>query len=158
MPMSGYRSTRRFEVVAESRRRWSRAEKLAIVAEASGAANVAAVARRHGISPSLLFRWKKKLGASAEGRPAGPAFLPVVVPPAASSRDAPEPMGAIEIDLRNGRRVRANVSVDPAALKRIDELLRIGVGFERTIRWSVSCARSDGAPVSSVHSRTASQH
>ena len=64
MGMSGDEFARRFEIVAGTRRRWSREEKLAIVEEASGACvNVSAVARRHGIKPALLYRWRKELGA-----------------------------------------------------------------------------------------------
>ena len=123
MGMSGDRSWRRFDVVAETRRRWSRAEKLAIVEEASGAANVSAVARRHGISPSLLFRWKKKFDAREQGEPTSPAFLPVVVPPPTSSNCAPEHIGGIEIDLRNGRRVRVGAGADLSLLKRVIDVL-----------------------------------
>ena len=60
--MSGDEFARRFEIVAETRRRWSREEKLAIVEEASGlSVNISAVARRHGIKPALLYRWRKEL-------------------------------------------------------------------------------------------------
>jgi hypothetical protein len=42
------------------RRRWSEAEKEAFIGEAlQPGGNVSAVARRHGIKPSLLFRWRK---------------------------------------------------------------------------------------------------
>lgn len=44
----------------ERRRRWSTAEKLAIVHETYEAdATVSLVARRHGIAPSQLFAWCK---------------------------------------------------------------------------------------------------
>ena len=53
--MSGDEFARRFEVVAETRRRWSLEEKLAIVEETSGpCVNVSAVARQHGIKPAPL--------------------------------------------------------------------------------------------------------
>ncbi len=52
MPISEDRSGDHFCVVADTRRRWSAAEKAAIVAEASGRrSNISAVARRHGINP-----------------------------------------------------------------------------------------------------------
>ncbi len=44
----------------ERRRRWSTAEKLEIVEEAElTESSVSAVARKHGISPSQLFHWRK---------------------------------------------------------------------------------------------------
>jgi transposase len=140
--MSGDSPSRRFAVVAETRRRWSQAEKQAIVAEASApCTNVSAVARRHGISPSLLFRWMKDF-ASADAktaRPAETAFLPVALPApvvprfadgiggdelAKPSREAPRGgADGIEIELVNGRRVRVGAGVDAAALRRIIDLL-----------------------------------
>ena len=63
MGMSGD-SSRRYDIVAGTRRVRSEAEKRAIVAEASeGHRNTSAVARRHGIKPGLLFRWKKQFAA-----------------------------------------------------------------------------------------------
>ena len=54
------------------RRRFTRAEKLAIVAEAERSKRgVSAVARRHGIDPSVLFRWRAKLGRAPETRLVG---------------------------------------------------------------------------------------
>lgn len=51
---------RRYSVVTETRRRWSEAETQAVVAEADRpGVNISAVARRHGIKPSLLFRWRR---------------------------------------------------------------------------------------------------
>ena len=63
MGMSGD-SSKGFDIVAETRRVRSDDEKRAIVAEASqGFRNASAVARRHGIKPSLLFRWKKQFSS-----------------------------------------------------------------------------------------------
>ena len=45
-------------VVASTRRHWSGAEKQAILAEAADpATTISAVARKHGLHSSLLFRW-----------------------------------------------------------------------------------------------------
>ena len=51
----------RLEVVDTGRsRRWSEEEKLRIVAESfSGPRLVSSTARRHGISTSLLFTWRR---------------------------------------------------------------------------------------------------
>ncbi len=45
------------------RRRWTLVEKLRIVEESSQPGmSVSYVARRHGIAPTLLFRWRKLMG------------------------------------------------------------------------------------------------
>src|SRR6056297_1281851 len=42
------------------RRRWSSAEKLRIVEETlDGSESISAVARRNGVAPNLLYRWRK---------------------------------------------------------------------------------------------------
>lgn len=131
MDMSGDGSSRGF-VVAETRRRWSVEEKRAIVAAASGSCtNVSAVARRHGISPSLLFRWMKDFSAAAPtAAVTPPTFLPVTVstkpaepvPAAEPAERRPCQSGAsdnIEIELANGLRLRVGADIATAALKRI---------------------------------------
>ena len=78
-------------VVAGTRRVWSREEKRAILAEVDDpTTTVSAVARRHGLHSSLLFRWRR--AALAEPRaamPLEPAFIPLALPAPAGS--APEP-------------------------------------------------------------------
>jgi len=45
---------------AGRRRRWSVEEKLRIVEETlSGQVSVSVVARRHGVAPNLLYRWRR---------------------------------------------------------------------------------------------------
>jgi transposase len=136
--MSGDNFARRYSVVAEARRRWSEAEKQAIVAEAERpGVNISAVARRHGIKPSLLFRWRR-LARDGEDRQSRPAFIPVTLAlpaaeapePAAAEADAPpvSPILAanlapgehrIEIALGNGRVVRVGAGIDADSLRRI---------------------------------------
>ncbi len=73
--MSGDNFSRWYSVVAE-RRRWSEAEKLAIVTEAKRpGVIISAVARQHGIKPSLLFRWRR-LARDRQDRQSKPAFIP----------------------------------------------------------------------------------
>lgn len=73
----------------ERRRRWSVADKLRIVAEADEAgATVAEVARRHEISRSILWAWRKQARAGVLATPDPLDFLPVVLD-AASAVDAP---------------------------------------------------------------------
>jgi transposase len=130
--MSGDNFSRRYSVVAETRRRWSEAEKLAIIGEAlQPGVNVSAVARRHGIKPSLLFRWRKL--AQKEAIPgSSPAFLPVsLAAPAKSGEtgcdrrtsEATAAGGSIEIELLNGRRVRVGPGADLGTLKRILDIV-----------------------------------
>ena len=50
------------EIITEGgrRRRWPTAEKLRIVEETMyGDASISAVARRNGVAPNLLYRWRK---------------------------------------------------------------------------------------------------
>lgn len=144
MPMSGDNFSRRYSIVAETRRKWSDTEKQSIVAEAAQpGANISAVARRHGIKPSLLFRWRR-LAREAPPCSAAPAFLPVAlalplacsepVAPEAPSPSSPLPAARseaeddrhddrIEIELGNGRLVRVGAGVSTDALKRIIDLL-----------------------------------
>ena len=58
---------RRVEVITsvQRRRRWSVAEKIRLVEEAlEPGMSVSFVARKHGLSPSLLFNWRRRM---AEG-------------------------------------------------------------------------------------------
>jgi len=124
--MSGYDQDNSFVVVAETQRRWSRAEKLAVVAETAGA-SVSAVARKHGIASSLVFRWRRGLGGGVKMlKPgAGTAFIPVALPaPVVAPVTAAVPGGGvIEIELVGGCRVRVDASVDLNALKRVIAVL-----------------------------------
>jgi transposase len=126
--MSGDRS-KHFDIIAETRRVRSDEEKRAIVAEASkGYRNASAVARRHGIKPSLLFRWKKQFSVNPvpESTPAPTSFVPIALalPSPISDVAAIAPSGRkqqsiIEIEVAGGRKVRVGVDIDTGALKRI---------------------------------------
>jgi transposase len=143
--MSGDSFSRRYSIIAETRRRWSQAEKESIFAEAERPdANISAVARRHGIKPSLLFRWRR-LTREVQACSPAPAFVPVTLalPPACTETAAPENSPAIssnmapvrtsaerptrddciEIELGNGRLVRVGMGIDTDVLKRIVDLL-----------------------------------
>src|SRR5258707_7133806 len=108
----------RLEVVETGRRRrWSEDEKLKIVLESLQAPRqVAATARRYGISRSLLLRWRQSFrpepNDAAEQR-AG--FVPARVAPEAGPRGpaGPAGSGAIEIEVA-GARMRITGSVDAA--------------------------------------------
>jgi transposase len=72
---------RRFEVFTGSGRRrdWSEEEKALIVEESySFKQSVRAVARRHGLSPSQLFSWRR---IARERQEPDPMFVPAIVEP-----------------------------------------------------------------------------
>src|SRR5690606_19929695 len=72
--------------------RWSDAEKLRIVEESlSTPRNASATARRYGISPQLLFAWRKSWRKGRLGEAPLEGFVPVVVAPQASG---PREMGS----------------------------------------------------------------
>ena len=127
----------------ERRRRWSAADKLRIVAEADEpGAKVAEVARRHEISRSILWTWRKQARAGRLTMSDLPAFLPVVVD-AVSAMDAPiaaanapsaapfqadaaplPDQRAITITLANGTRLELSAALSLPALSCIIGALR----------------------------------
>ncbi len=118
--------SRRVEVITgvERRRRWSVAEKLRLVEEASRlGGSVSAVAQRHGICRSLLFTWRRQYREGALGVGEAPRFVPVAVtgeaalPPPCGL--AEQPLGLIEIELPNGCRLRVDREVDGHTLRRV---------------------------------------
>ncbi len=118
-----------------SRRRWSVAEKLRIVAESTSVPNnVAATARRNGLSSGQLSDWRKqarqgKLALSVDEA----GFVPVHLAPAVPINQAggaldhlcyrPVPDGGgrdrIEIGLLSGVRLVVGPDVDATALRRV---------------------------------------
>ena len=115
----------------EPRREYTAEERAQILTEAAQPeARVLLVAQRYGLSPSLVYRWRRE----AAGRPArqapprAPRFVPLlvddggprqgaVVPPSAPMPDA----GAdrVEVVLRNGRLLRVSSGTDAAVLARL---------------------------------------
>jgi transposase len=118
----------------ERRRRWSREDKARIIEETlAPGAKVSEVARRHGISASLVFTWRRQSRANhvraavvprltavriAEASAESPTSTTIEQPRAAGGRS-----GVIEISLGGGRRVRVDASVDAAALARVLDVL-----------------------------------
>jgi transposase len=107
----------RLEVVETGRRRrWSEDEKLKIVLESLQAPRqVAATARRYGISRSLLLRWRQSFRPKpndAAGQPTG--FVPARVVPGSGA--TPGPTGVIEIEFAAEARMRITGAVDAATL------------------------------------------
>jgi transposase len=112
----------RFVIVADARRRWSREQKQAIVAECTAdRASVSAVARKHNIATSLLFRWRREVGVTKPPAVAKPKFIAVSLPALVTPSLAEG--GLIEIELAGGRRLRVSGVVDGDALRRVIEVL-----------------------------------
>ena len=114
---------RRLEIFtgAGRRRTWSAEAKARIVAESRAAGvSVCAVARRHGLTPQQLFSWRREArqrapNAADEGTP---AFVPVALEPAATTRPMPRrawPAPAVEIELA-GLLVRVPPGMDAATI------------------------------------------
>jgi len=128
-------------ILAPSNRRrpWNAAEKAALLAEIDAeGGQVRLVARRHGISESLLYNWRsaRKAAAVAMGAPEDVAFIPAGViaeirspNPALLALPCPAPrqpagqarskVGSIQIVLVNGSRVTVDAFVDEEALSRV---------------------------------------
>lgn len=127
--MSGDGTSPKFEVIASTRRRWRREQKLAILAEVDApGGSVWEVARRHGLHTSLLFRWRRDVSKSITRQPTAPrpplTFLPVALPPPEmQAMPVSGKPGAIEIVLAGGRTIRVGADVDTAALRRIVDAL-----------------------------------
>ena len=123
----------RVEIVTrgEARREYTPDERARVLTEAAmPGARVLLVAQRYGISPSLVYRWRRE----AAGRPArqapprAPRFVPLlvddggprqgtVVPPSAPMPDAGT--DRIEVVLRNGRLLRVGAGTDATVVARL---------------------------------------
>ncbi len=112
---------RRLEIITgqERRRRWSREQKAQITAESFvPGANVAAVARRYGVSGGLLHYWRR-CAREEELR-----FVPVVADESRASPPVPEVYGSsIEIEVE-GVRIRLRGMVDGADLRTVLAVVR----------------------------------
>jgi transposase len=130
----------RVEVITrvERRRKWSDAEKAAVLAETdTPGTNVAAVARKHGIARSVVYNWRsaRRAQAIAAIPGAGPVeFIPIgvigedqgVTPSEAVPAPTPsvDPGGMIEVELANGARLRVDGQVNERALCRVLRALK----------------------------------
>jgi transposase len=124
--MPGDRSFQLIEAVADriegapvaGRRRWSDAFKAEMAARScEPGANVSALAREIGISPSQLFGWRSVLvrKGAIERRDAAGCGV--------SCEPQRAPSRVIEIDV-NGMTVRADADVDEAHLRRVLRTVR----------------------------------
>jgi len=135
-PVAG--PVRRIEVFtgAGRRRIWSKADKAAIVAESyAGADTVSGVARRHGLTTSQLFGWRRaaRSGTTVERTPS-PMFVPAVLDapapqensakrPRRRGRKPSESAGLIEIEF-NGVVIRAGCGADTRTMAALIRALK----------------------------------
>jgi transposase len=115
---------RRIEVITGTgrRRRWDAETKGRLVAESfEPGCSVSEVARRHDISPSLLFLWRrqaeatKNAGSNVRG---GPAFVPMVVSGDAPAAPAVTEACVVEVELGDVR-IRIKGPVDRSVLREV---------------------------------------
>lgn len=108
------------------RRRWTTEEKIAILLQAERhGSTISSVGHAHGISTSVLFRWRDQLGMGKE-KPMTIMPVRVIEPrdrnstgPASLLADLlPCPDGMKEVELADGRRVFAPADADPDAVRR----------------------------------------
>ena len=118
-------------IVVETRRRWSDEERHRALDDTM-TASVSAVARRHGMAKSLLFRWRKEAGLTGKrGQVEG--FVPVRIAAAPAVKffgnlpslptSVPAPVaheaGSIEIELTSGTKLRVSGTVRTEALRQV---------------------------------------
>jgi transposase len=123
----------RIEIVTrgETRREYTAEERARILTEAAmPGARVLLVAQRYGISPSLVYRWRREAAGrpARPARPRAPSFVPLLVdsggPPNPSALQAVAPAQdsraeRIEVVLRNGRLLRVASTADPGVIARL---------------------------------------
>ncbi|MCK1663483.1 transposase [Bradyrhizobium sp. 153] len=118
---NGADTLQRVEIITGTgrRRRWSTDAKAAIVAESfAPGASVSALARRHDISPSLLFLWRRQVRraqvAERGDRGMPPGFVPVAITGCGGQLPSEE-QAAIEIEV-GAVRIHVRGTVDRRAL------------------------------------------
>lgn len=115
---AGTRPVRRLEIFtgAGRRRVWEDGVKAAIVAESySGSETVCAVARRHGLSHSQLFTWRREMRENAATSVEAAMFVPAVIEPTPSPVAAPPPHPRRRS--RRSSRAAVELEIDGVAVK-----------------------------------------
>jgi transposase-like protein len=108
-------------ILGEARRRWSEDEKRALVAETFvEGQTVHGVARRHNVSRSMLFCWRKQYREALSRTvrtPTPTGFTPVAVatpePGPPPTPAAPRAAPLIELEFERGIRLRISGAADP---------------------------------------------
>jgi transposase len=122
LPIDGH-SFRRVEVLTGTprRRRWSAAEKAAIVAESfAPGAVTSTVALRHGLHRNQLYGWRRELYSAmvADSGVPAPDFVPVVAEPRSAGG-----LATVEIAI-GGAVLRIGPGIDLAFLGEIIGVLK----------------------------------
>ena len=113
---------RRIEVITGTgrRRRWDAETKSRLVAESfEPGCSVSELARRHDLSPSLLFLWRRQATKNAESKVrGGPAFVPMVVAGDAPAAPVVTEACVVEVELGDVR-IRIKGPVDRSVLREV---------------------------------------
>ena len=116
---------RRIEVITGTgrRRRWDAETKGRLVAESfEPGRSVSEVARRHDISPSLLFLWRRQAAEAMKNAESnvrgGPAFVPMVVAGDGPAAPVANEACVIEVEL-GGICIRIKGPVDRSVLREV---------------------------------------
>jgi transposase len=116
---------RRIEVITGTgrRRRWDAETKGRLVAESfEPGRSVSEVARRHDISPSLLFLWRRQAAEATKNAESnvrgGPAFVPMVVAGDAPAAPVVNEACVVEVELGDVR-IRIKGPVDRSVLREV---------------------------------------
>ena len=120
--------TRDAASAGSERRRWTTAQKLKVVSESLAPdASVMEVARRHGLNPNLIYRWRHqaKTGALSKASEAQSRFALVAVAAGGSARALMDHDGGcvIEVVLRNGRILRLSEGAAPTRVAPLADAL-----------------------------------
>jgi transposase len=127
------RDDRRVAVAAGSvgRRRWSAAEKAAVIRETLvPGARISDVARRWQMDPQQVYRWRHSEGVTPRRpmrrpRLAAPAFVPIVTDAMPAGETAPATLAAPVIEIRlAGAVVRVVSGLDDAQLTAVLRAVR----------------------------------
>lgn len=115
----------------QRRRRWTAAEKLSIVQETyEPDATVSLVARRHGVAPNQLFRWRQ---LAAQGALAATS---------AQEEVAASEYRALQNQIRELQRLLGKKTLEAEILK---EALEVAAGSKKRLLRSLSWPK-DGSP------------
>ena len=136
---AGTSGVQRFEVFtgAGRRRDWPDEVRASIVAESiSGRETVSAVARRHALSPSQLFTWRRQLRQQMEERGMPGQTASVFVPAVVEAAPTDKPLttrrpntrrrskaSAVELEI-DGVAVKINRGADASVIAAVIEALR----------------------------------
>jgi transposase len=115
-------------ILGKARRRWDLEEKRALVAETFLPGNsVNGVARRHQLSPGMLFNWRKRFRNDPRWSvtPSEPRLIPVVVAPEQTAVAARSAIASekIEIDVAGKYRIRVSTCFEEQVLQRVLDVL-----------------------------------